>query len=91
MTAADVQAIAESVTAVTAVGAVTTWLWRANGKVRGWRKRRRLDEIRAEVDAKVAPLSSQLTQLASALSTGTTTTNQILGALVDLVEKKRDP
>lgn len=45
MTAADIQAIAASVTAVAAAGGVLTWVWRSSQKVRSWRRRRQRDAI----------------------------------------------
>ncbi len=45
MTAPDVQAIAESVTAVTAAGAVITWAWRGSHRWLKWRKQKRRDQV----------------------------------------------
>ncbi len=45
MTAADIQAVAECVTAVTAAGAVAAWILRTRRKVGEWRKRRQRDAI----------------------------------------------
>ena len=45
MTAADVQAIAESVIAISAAGAVVAWALRTHRKIGSWRKRRRRDAV----------------------------------------------
>lgn len=45
MTAADVQAVADSVIALSAAGAVVAWLRRTPRKIWAWRKRKRRDEI----------------------------------------------
>lgn len=45
MTAADVQAIAESATAITAAGAVAAWFVRTSRRYLKWRRRRRRDQV----------------------------------------------
>lgn len=46
MTAADYQAIAESVTAVSAAGAVLTWLFRTSRRAWKWRRNKRAKRVR---------------------------------------------
>jgi hypothetical protein len=46
MTAADVQAIAESATALTALGVVATWVWRTSRRAWKWRRAARAKKVR---------------------------------------------
>jgi hypothetical protein len=46
VTAADVQAIAESVIAVSAAGAVLTWLYRTSRRAWKWRRNKRAKRVR---------------------------------------------
>ncbi len=54
MTAVDVQAIAESASALVAVGAVTAWFWQLLRHTLRWRRKRRAKRVRDDAFPLVA-------------------------------------
>lgn len=64
MTAADVSALAESATALVAVGAVSAWFWQLVRRALKWRRKKRAQSVRNDAFPLVAGVVAAVAVLA---------------------------